>query len=136
MTETAPKEPGKERESSFWRTFTQSDMRLLLLTFAGTLAANVMTVVVVAFAIIAAHALRPYKDNTPPTPGTMLEMVALGVLWIAMLTGCVIALRQRNRPNTTAGRIFARVTVAATAALTLMTATLLLALLGYAVGVE
>jgi len=50
VTTTDQKERGEDQEPSFWPSFTRADTRLFIVTFAGTLAANVMTLVVVALA--------------------------------------------------------------------------------------
>jgi hypothetical protein len=57
MTATPTEQPHAEIEPPFWSTFSTPDLRTLVVTFAGTLAANVVTVVVVAAAIIAARPL-------------------------------------------------------------------------------
>jgi hypothetical protein len=44
------------REESLWDSFTRADMKLLRITFAGTLAANVVTVMVVATVAVAGMA--------------------------------------------------------------------------------
>jgi len=42
-------------EQSLWASFTQADRKVFLITFAGTVAANVATVLVVALAVIIAR---------------------------------------------------------------------------------
>ena len=49
--ETAKQEPGQDLELPSWGSLS-ADMRLLVVTFAGTLAANVVTVMVVGVALI------------------------------------------------------------------------------------
>lgn len=58
----------KERQESLWASFNRADMRLLIVTFAGTVAANVVTVMVVAIAIIVARS----QINGPLAPRTVL----------------------------------------------------------------
>ena len=62
MTEPDPwtdPEPWSEPEKFFWASFNRADMKLFLLTFGGTLTANVLTVLVVGVALIVAQAGTP-----------------------------------------------------------------------------
>jgi hypothetical protein len=49
---------GEHRNESFWASFNRADAKLFLITFAGTVAANVVTVMTVAVAIIVARLLQ------------------------------------------------------------------------------
>ena len=71
MAANTEKEPAEEEEheASFWASFTRADTRLFLMTFAGTVAANIVTVMVVAVALIAS---RPSNGGRRPTVGSVL----------------------------------------------------------------
>jgi hypothetical protein len=122
----------KERQESLWASFTRADMRLFLVTFAGTVAANLVTVVVVAVAIIFA---RP-SNSARPTPGVVfnyLYLVSFGILALVGLLGWF----RKNRSKGSTSRTVATIWVVfATVTLVLMTLVPLLVLLGYAVGVK
>lgn len=68
----AQAEVGAEIEpenESLWASFNRADMKLFIVTFAGTLAANVMTVTVVAVALLIARPLTIGR----PTERTVLS---------------------------------------------------------------
>ena len=60
MTATEQEEPAEDRKTSLRHSFSQADMRVLVVTFAGTLGANVMTVV---FTFLFRRTSRPYDLN-------------------------------------------------------------------------
>jgi hypothetical protein len=107
-------------------------MRLLLVTFAGTVAANLVTVMLVAIAIIFA---RP-SNGVRPTPGTVLFYLL--DVWVG--TSVVVSLLtwlRKKRPRGSTSRTIATITVAfVTVTVTLSTVVVLLILLGWAVGVK
>jgi hypothetical protein len=128
---TAEEGAGKEHEESFWASFTRADRRLFLITFAGTVAANVVTVMVVAIALIVA---RP-PPGVRPTPAAVL--LDLGVVVIGLMTiGIGVAALRRWRPRDTTSRANDMVTLVLTVVMGLFTLVFLLVLLGYAVGVK
>jgi hypothetical protein len=56
-----------KHEESFMASFTRADTRIFVITFAGTLAASVLTVVVVGLGLLVvrvAHQLRPDVPGT------------------------------------------------------------------------
>ncbi|SRR5229473_7130404 len=92
MTATTPKEPRDDPDRSFWRSFSQADMRLLVVTFAGTVAANVMTVLLVATAILVAK-------RQPRTGRAALEYLLAGAVSLLLLVVCAVLISRRaSRP--------------------------------------
>ena len=131
MTESTEKEPAEERERSLWASFSQADMRLFLVTFAGTVAANVVTVMVVAVALIVA---RPQISGRP-TVGAVLILVGFAVTGVVMVGRNVISLL-RKRPRDTTSRTLNAPLLTLTVLLGLITSEIVLVLLGLAVGVK
>jgi hypothetical protein len=122
----------KERQEPLWASFTRADMRLFLVTFAGTVAANLVTVVVVAVAIIFA---RP-PNSARPTAGVVFNYLYLVSFGIFALVGLLSWFRKNRSKGSTSRTIATIWVVFATVTLVLMTLVLLLVLLGYAVGVK
>ena len=126
MTASTEKEPAEEEhQESFWASFNRADAKLLLVTFAGTVAANAVTVMVVAIALISA---RPAFAGRPGI-GTVLiylYFVIIGALGV----GTTLSLSRRAHRR---WRV-ALVAVAVVGGLAVFDA--LLILLGYAVGVK
>jgi hypothetical protein len=102
------------------------------MTFAGTLAANVVTVAVVAAAIIAARHFVDPGSHVTDVPLAVAETAALLAFYVASITVFMSVFRRRFR--TKPGKRLATVTVVVTwgAAATL----LMLVLLGAAAGVK
>lgn len=65
----------QETRTSFWASFTQADMRVLVITFAGTLAANIVTVLVVAVAVVVA------RSSAHPKPTGSSVLSTMGLYW-------------------------------------------------------
>jgi hypothetical protein len=119
--EAADYRPEPEREGSFWRSFNRADAKLLLITFAGTVAANVVTVIVVAIAIL--------SDRPPASQGAAQVVLAwIGLAGTGTYTGVMF---YRLRRNSTVDR---RGDLRFVALLSLATLIFLLFVLGYAVG--
>jgi len=131
MTEepaTAADGAGKKHEESFWASFNRADMKLFLLTFAGTVAANVVTVMVVAVAIILAQ---PPKGERPTTLLLFsLTLVAGGIFFMGVGT---ILFRRMHKISR---MIMAEVFLVCTVGMGLCTLEFLLILLGFAVKVK
>jgi hypothetical protein len=121
---------GKGRQESIWASFTRDDMKLLLITFAGTVAANVVTVMVVALAVIAA---RPTK-GLRLTVSIVLIFVTYVVVGILCAAISAIATR-RMRARGVTSRVI-RVMIAGVVAMGLFALVYLLVLLGLAAGVK
>jgi len=121
----------KEAEPSFWDSFTRADARLFLMTFAGTVAANVVTVMVVAVALIAS---RPPSSGRPTAGSVPIDLAcsAAGV----MAVGIGITALRRTRMNDRGSRTIALMIGAVTVFMGLISSVYLLVLLGYAVGVK
>jgi hypothetical protein len=84
MTESTEKESAEEREHSFSASFSQGDLRLFLITFAGTVAANILTVMVVAVAVILARPQlvgRPTVGSSAHFPGRRRSRDSVEALW-------------------------------------------------------
>lgn len=114
---------GKERQESLWESFNRADMKLFVVTFAGTLAANVVTVMVVAVAIIFD---RPVKRPTAPP---VLDYVIIAIVsMIGLGVGRTLLHHKASR-----NRRLGVMSVAWAVTVGLMT---LLVLLGHAVGVK
>lgn len=64
-TKDKPADDEKKRESIF-RDWTSDDSKLLIITIAATIVANIFTVIVVALTVIVARSMRP----NPGTPGS------------------------------------------------------------------
>lgn len=124
-------EAAKERQPSFLGSFSQADLRLFLITFAGTVTANVLTVMVVAVAIILA---RP-QISEPPNATDVLVFLLCAISGIGFLPFLVLFVRDKRAK----GKISPREDVLILVVLTLLglLGTLaLLTLLGWAVGVK
>ncbi len=131
MTATADdsqEEDGREAEPSSF--FSRDDVKLLVITFAGTVAANVVTVIVVAIAIILA---RPGFAG-PHTPRMVLLNIGYAVLGVPIVWGGLMTWR-RKRP-TPDPLVYRGLSLALIVAMGLMTLLWVLVLLGYAVGVK
>src|SRR5262245_12135017 len=99
MTSTARKETSEDRESSFVGSFSQADMRLFVVTFTGTVAANVVTVLVVAVAILLARS----GSSSRPSVGSVL--IFLLTIVLAVMAFSSIAIRHRRRPDDRTGQV-------------------------------
>lgn len=123
----APEEPGeKERQEPFWASFNRADMKLFLVTFAGTLAANVLTVMLVAVAIISVR-----TRFVKPTP-----IGVIGALIVALLGGLgIVAIPQilREKGQTRLNKVVGWIMVAVVCSVTVL---IVLSLLGYAAGIK
>jgi hypothetical protein len=124
-------EPAEERQRSFWASFSQTDLRLFLVTFAGTVAANVLTVMIVAVAVIAA---RPENSGRPTASGALDDILVLAIA--ATLLGISMAAWSPWRPWVGRLRALNVVGPVITVVLGLFTLVYLLILLGYAAGVK
>ena len=133
MTEIAKKEPGQEPKMPFWGSFSQADIRLLVITFAGTVAANVVTVLVVAVAIIA---VRSSANPRPTLSAVLALLVSLVAFAVIVVASTVAAIRQNRHPGGMYTRVFMVVMVGLTVLLALGALFFLLVLIGYAVGVK
>jgi hypothetical protein len=118
----AEAEPKKE---SLWDSFTRTDLKLLIVTFAGTLAANIVTVIVVAVAVVIA------RWNLA---GQRLSIrVVIGNLVAAVVfMGCEIIIIRRMRR--TGQKDILLVTLVAASGLFILL--FVLVLIGYASGVR
>jgi hypothetical protein len=67
-------EPAEERERSFLASFSQADLKLFVVTFAGTVAANVVTVIIVAVALLLA---RPPAGVRPTPAAVLIDLYAV-----------------------------------------------------------
>jgi hypothetical protein len=114
----------KEAEPSFWASFNRTDAKLLVVTIVGTLAANVVTVMVVAVAIIVVGASRS-RPSSDLVYTTLLDTV-LGIL----VTGFLVSSFRRAR----GGFKVIRAVIAIMSGL--FTVQLLLILLGYAANIK
>jgi hypothetical protein len=122
----------KEVERSFWATFTRADMRLFLVTFAGTVTANIVTVMVVALALIAS---RPPSGQQGANAGGVVILVIFSVLGLASVIVSVAALR-RNRSKHTMDLTTKVILAALAVSLGVLALLSLLILLGWAAGVK
>ena len=131
MTESTEKEPAEERERSLWASFSQADMRLFLVTFAGTVAANVVTVMVVAVALIAS---RPSNGGRPTVGAVLIDLAC--VICGVMTVGIGVAAFRRKGPRDTTSRTITVMIASVTVFMGLLASVYLLILLGYAVDVK
>jgi hypothetical protein len=131
MTESLEKEPAEEREHSFLASFSQGDLRLFLITFAGTVAANVVTVMIVAVAVIAA---RPQVSGRH-TAGEVLDFLFTAITGIAVLCFFLVWLPD-SRAKEKISRRTNLVGLICMVLMGLITSEILLLLLGWAVDVK
>jgi small-conductance mechanosensitive channel len=90
-TESEPEE-SKKQSNSLLKTWTPDDTKLLAITAIATMAANVVTVILVALAIIVARSFRP----NPGTPGNYVFLAIPSILMI-LGTGLIISRRSFKR---------------------------------------
>ena len=88
-------EPEQEQEQTFWRSLSGAEMRLLVITMAGTLAANIVTVLVVATAVIGARfELIPRRGTTAAVSPSMITWKWLfSQMIVAVLPAWIIPAR-------------------------------------------
>lgn len=78
----------------FWASFNRNDAKLLLITFAGTVAANLVTVMVAAVAIISV------TGSPRPTTQSVVDALIFGVGALALTGLGLVIVRQRwHEPN-------------------------------------
>lgn len=119
------------KESSFLPLFTRADTRLFLITFAGTVAANVVTVMLVALAVVMVR----HPGFGKPTMHAVLILVIMAILGMLIVGFGAISIR-RKRPadtdsRTTMASLFVLVVIMGA-----LTSVYLLALVGFAAGVR
>lgn len=131
MTESTDKAPAHEREQSFWASFSQGDAKLFLVTFAGTVAANVVTVMIVAVAVVVA---RSGTKGRPTAFGVLIDLFC-AVSGVLAVTVGVTTVRPLRKIDKTSRAVFLAVGILAVV-LGLIGVLFLLILLGYAVGVK
>lgn len=128
--ETADEEDRPEEKKdteSFLASFNRADAKLFLITFAGTVAANIVTVLVVAAAIILDRPQNGAPSPAGEVPAALISS-AVGILGIIV---CLIALRRKWGDLTT------RLMISFLAlSLSVLTMIFLLILLGDAAGVK
>lgn len=86
-----------KREKSIFRNWTPGDSKLLVITIAATVTANIVTVILVALAVIVARSFRP----NPGTPGNYAFL--FGISALPVITACVAfsTLRRLRRERAT-----------------------------------
>ncbi len=124
MTEPVAPEERTEEEQSFWASFDQADMKLFLVTFAGTLAATILAVVVVGLGLLL---IRLARDQHQGFMGLVDTAGVAGGGAIIVLTP-VLLLSRRTRKRA--------VDAAANVAAIMILAILLLAAIGYLAGIK
>jgi hypothetical protein len=77
-----------EEAKSAFRNWTKGDIKLFIITVAATVAANILTVIMVALAVILARSSRP----NPPTPGNYAFFFAITLFPLLGLWGCFYGL--------------------------------------------
>jgi hypothetical protein len=124
-TEDQAEAEAERKKESLWDSFTRTDLKLLIVTFAGTLAANIVTVIVVAVAVVIA------RWNLA---GQRLSIrVVIGNLVAAVVfMGCEIIIIRRMRR--TGQKDILLVTLVAASGLFILL--FVLVLIGYASGVR
>jgi hypothetical protein len=128
---TAAERSEDKHEHSFLASFSQADLRLFLITFAGTVAANVITVMVVAVAVILT---RPPMTLRPNVDG-VVTLLAFSVIGLAFVITNVALLR-RKRPRHPIDPTMKVYLLTMTIFAGLLASEGLLILLGWAVGVK
>ena len=116
----------EERQESFWDSFNRADAKLFLVTFAGTVAANVLTVMLVAIAIISDRA----RFVKPTSTGVIFSLI------VALFGGLgIVGARQvlREKGQTRLNKGVGWIVVAFMCSVTLL---IVLSLLGYAAGIK
>jgi hypothetical protein len=87
MTDSPADEAPEEREKPFWQSFTQADIKLLMVTFIGTVAANIVTVIVVAVAVVLVRS----SAHPKATGRSVLTATLFALLDLAIVLFCVFA---------------------------------------------
>jgi hypothetical protein len=123
-------------EPSFLASFSQDDLRLLVMTFVGTLAANVVTVAVVAVALLSRPLIHPSSLRYEP-----LGFAAVAVFVAFLLAALITLVRKKTwridaRTGQKASRAYVIVAISTMSGLGILSLVLLLAMLGYAAGVK
>jgi hypothetical protein len=118
---------GRAEQHSSLTSFDQADLKLLVVTFAGTLAANIVTAFVVAIAIIEA---RPGFLGRP----TLFHDLFEPAFGLALSLSTIIVVRISGRGNTTARE--RRFTSVSILIMGLFACSQVLVLLGLALGVK
>lgn len=132
MATTKPDDTDEEWQPPLLGNFSQADLKLLLITFGGTVAANVVTVMVVALAVILS---RPRVVGVPLNVNAVVAFLVCAVSGLGFLPFLILYFRDKRAK----GMISPREDVLIVVLLMLMglLGTLaLLTLLGWAVGVK
>jgi hypothetical protein len=111
--------------------FNRADAKLLLVTFAGTVAANIVTVMVVAVAIILVR--KPGTSHALPAPPGLVPTALITCLAVAVLTIGATWVRKRWFASDPGARVMLWMLWLSAAFLIMI---FVLILLGYAVGVK
>jgi len=130
-----PDQIESSNENSIFRNITKDDVKLFIITILATVAANIITVIIVALAVIVARGARP----TPPTPGNYAINFALSLgpmilLWSAVFPGLRI-LATHKMPDLFA-KVFKWLIVALLVAEGIITMIYILMWIGFAVGIH
>jgi hypothetical protein len=122
-------EPAEERQTSLWTSFSQADLKLFLITFAGTVAANLATVMVVAVALI-------LDGSQRPTARGVISLLVIAIIGLAFVVHAITT-RPRKRAHDIRSVRWAKIALMAlTGLMGLLVSLYLLGLLGYAVRVK
>jgi hypothetical protein len=110
----------------------QADMKLFLVTFVGTVAANIVTVLVVAVAVIS---VRPTTGGHPTVVGVLMDLFCVTAGVVVVSSGLAV-FRGNKRSSDTICRVVVAVIGSVAVSMGLIGLVFLLVLLGYAVGVR
>jgi hypothetical protein len=134
-----PKETDESADSErpnkpIFQSWTPGDIKLLIITIAGTVAANIITVIVVALAIIAARSGRP-TSNTPGAYAFLLGATSFPVITVYMAFSYLHHIRHR-RSNSFGDQAFKWVLTILGLASGCIALVYILTWIGFAVGIK
>jgi hypothetical protein len=113
--------------------FTAEDRKLIVITVVATVAANLLTVVMVGLAIIIAHHLR-VTPNAPKSYFLLIPVTATSAT-VALVALSIVKFDLKGKDSTVA-QVVRRVMIALCAVATLCLVVLPLAWVGYASGIK
>ena len=135
MPETKDKPPDTEKKrDSIFTNWTSGDSKLLIITIAATVVANIFTVILVALAVIVARSMRP----NPGTPGSYAFFVGSSLfplIGVWMILSFLRITRRRKEVDFT-GRVIKWIIIAVGILEGFFALLYVLGMIGFAVGVR
>jgi hypothetical protein len=135
MPETKDKPPdGEKKRDPIFRNWTSDDSKLLIITIAATVVANIFTVILVALAVIVARSMRP----NPGTPGSYAfffgsSLFPLMGVWVIL---SFLRITRRGKEVDFTGRVIKWIIIAVGILEGFFALLYVLGMIGFAVGVK